>query len=288
MRGYLHSISNGDLSGKVPVAGFVGATLKSLQANLRHMTWQTKMVASGDFSQRVEFMGEFSESFNAMVEQLDRTMRELVARKQEISLANEELRREIGIRQETEAALRKSREKLRQLAMTDSLTGLFNRRHFNRMALKEVERALRYSRPLSVIVMDLDHFKNVNDGFGHATGDRVLVMVADTLRDVLRKTEISARYGGEEFIVMLPETSARGAADVAERLRGNIEGKRLDVPKGRITVTASFGVSDALDRTQPITGLQRLSDLVSSADRAMYASKGLGRNRVTVFSPDAA
>jgi diguanylate cyclase (GGDEF)-like protein len=283
LRAFLFAASNGDLSRKISLDGFAGGCLKSLQANLRHMTWQTKMVAGGDFSQRAEFMGEYSESFNSMVAKLDRTMEELVAKKTELSQANQELRKEIAIRQETEAALRKSREKLRQLAMTDSLTGLFNRRHFNRMALKEIDRALRYSRPLSVIVMDLDHFKKVNDLFGHGTGDRVLVLVGDILREILRSTEISARYGGEEFIVLLPETSAVPAADVAERLRLRIEGRVLEVPRGSINVTASFGVSDALDRSAPMTGSQRLSELISSADRAMYSSKESGRNQVTVF-----
>jgi diguanylate cyclase (GGDEF)-like protein len=283
LRAFLFVASNGDLSGKISLDGFVGGSLKTLQANLRHMTWQTKMVAGGDFSQRAEFMGEYSESFNSMVAQLKRTLEELIAKETELSQANQELRKEIAMRQETEAALRKSREKLRQLAMTDSLTGLFNRRHFNRMALKEVDRALRYSRPLSVIVMDLDHFKKVNDLFGHGTGDRVLVMVGDILREVLRSTEISARYGGEEFIVLLPETSAQAAADVAERLRRSIEGRVLEVPGEMTNVTASFGVSDALDRSDPMTGPQRLSELISAADRAMYSSKESGRNRVTVF-----
>lgn len=286
LRDFLHAASNGDLSATVPLRGYVGGTLKTLQANLRHMTWQTKRVASGDFSQRVEFMGEFSESFNAMVMQLDRTLQELMAKKTELSQANEELLKEISIRKETEAELRKSKEELRRLAMTDALTGLFNRRHFNQVAKEEIGRALRYRRPLSVMAFDIDHFKRVNDTFGHSNGDRVLAMIARITREVLRTTEVAARYGGEEFIVLLPETPALAAAEVAERLRTEIEEAVLPSERGPIAVTASFGVSDALQCSDAKPEEQVLSEFVSSADRAMYASKAAGRNRVTVFGED--
>lgn len=286
LRDFLHAASNGDLSGNVPLKGYVGGTLKTLQANLRHMTWQTKMVASGDFSQRVEFMGEFSESFNTMVVRLDQTLRELRAKEAELSRANEELRKENAIRRDTEAELRQNKEELRKLAMTDALTGLFNRRHFNRVLEEEIGRALRYRRPLSVMVFDIDHFKRVNDTYGHSCGDRVLVMIADTLREVLRTTEIAARYGGEEFIVLLPETPASKAVAVAERLRSRIEEAALSTEQGQVWVTASFGVSDVLQRGDTRADDQILSEFVSCADRAMYVSKEVGRNRVTVFSTD--
>lgn len=286
LRNFLYAASNGDLSGRVPLKGYVGGTLKTLQANLRHMTWQTKMVASGDFSQRVEFMGEFSESFNAMVLQLDQTLQELMAKKTALSHANEELHKEISIRKETESALRKSQEELRRLAMTDALTGLFNRRYFNQVAEEELGRALRYQRPLSVMLFDIDHFKRVNDTFGHSSGDRVLAMLARITREVLRSTEIPARYGGEEFIVLLPETPAAAAAAVAERLRAKIEEAVLSTERGPIKVTASFGISDALVCSDTQVDDQLLSEFVSTADRAMYASKAAGRNRVTVFSTE--
>jgi diguanylate cyclase (GGDEF)-like protein len=286
LRDSLFAASNGDLSGRVPLKGYVGGTLKTLQANLRHMTWQTKMVASGDFSQRVEFMGEFSESFNAMVLQLDQTLQELMAKKTALGLANEELRKENTIRKETETALRKSQDELQRLAMTDALTGLFNRRHFNRVAEEEISRTLRYKHPLSVMVFDIDFFKRVNDNFGHSTGDRVLAMIARITREVLRSSEIPARWGGEEFIVLLPETPAAAAAAVAERLRGKIEEAELTTERGPVKVTASFGVSDVLERSDTRIEDQIVSEFVSTADRAMYASKSTGRNRVTVFKAD--
>ncbi len=283
VRAFLHAASNGDLGKRIPLRGFLGGTLKTLQANLRHMTWQTKMVASGDFSQRVEFMGDFSESFNAMVIQLDQTLKELVKKKTELSRLNEDLLKEITIRKQTEAALRLSQEELERLAVTDSLTGLYNRRHFNKLAEDEIRRALRYSRPLSVMIFDIDFFKRVNDTFGHGGGDMVLRMVAETMTEMLRATEISARYGGEEFIVLFPETAASEAGEVAERLRKKIEGTTFQAPNGKIMITASFGVSDCLGKSREKPYESVLSELVCCADRAMYCSKNAGRNRVTVF-----
>jgi GGDEF domain-containing protein len=217
LRDFLYAASNGDLSRQVSFKGYIGGALKTLQANLRHITWQTKMVASGDFTQRVEFMGEFSQSFNAMVMQLDQTLKELVRKETELSQANEKLLKEITIRKQTEAALRESEKTLRLLAITDSLTDLFNRRHFNKLAEDEIRRTLRYSRPLSIIMFDIDFFKNINDSFGHASGDMVLKMVAKTTKETVRVTDIPARYGGEEFVVLLPETPVDKAATVAEK-----------------------------------------------------------------------
>jgi len=285
LRDFLYAASNGDLSRQVPFKGFIAGTLKTLQANLKHMTWQTKMVAEGDFSQRIEFMGEFSQSFNSMVMQLDHTLKELASKKTELSIANEDLLKEIAIRKETEANLRKSEEVLRHLAITDSLTGLYNRRHFYDCGEIEISRVVRYSRPISVMMFDIDFFKRVNDVYGHIAGDMVLQVIANITREMIRGADIPARYGGEEFIVLLPETPAPGAAAVAERLRRKIEITPVQAENRQITVTVSFGVSDYLGRTNKKPHERVLSEFIDSADQALYASKNSGRNRVTVFNP---
>ena len=285
LRNFLYFASNGDLSKEVPLKGFIGGTLKTLQAHLKHMTWQTKMVAAGDFSQRMDFMGEFAESFNAMVMQLDRTLKELKNNQADLSQANEDLLREIGARKQTEVALRSSKEKLKRLALTDSLTGLYNRRHFNKLARDMIGRSLRYSHPLSVIAFDIDHFKRVNDTFGHNYGDLTLKMVAKATRAIIRATDIPARYGGEEFIVLLCETPVTEAAAVAERLRSKIQETVVDSEKGPIKITASFGVSDYIGTGNALARDRMLSEFVTTADRAMYASKNAGRNRVTIYIP---
>lgn len=286
LRDFLHAASNGDLSKQIPFKGFIAGTLKTLQANLRHLTWQTNMIASGDFTQRVDFMGEFSESFNAMVMQLDQTLKELMKKEKELSQANEELIREIDVRKQTEVALRESEKALRLQAIMDSLTGLYNRRHFYELAESEISRSLRYSRPLSVMMCDIDFFKRINDAFGHLSGDVVLKMVAEILKKELRATDIPARYGGEEFIVLLPEASASEAATIGERLRKQMENTTAQAEHRQISVTASFGVSDYLGKSTSETLERILSEFISSADQALYMSKKAGRNRVTVYKSE--
>ena len=285
LRELLYAAANGDLTRPVPFKGYMGGTLKALQANLRHLTWQTKMVASGDFTQRVEFMGEFAQSFNAMVMQLDRTLKELVDKDTELSKSNKELLKEVAIRKHTEAALLEREEILRHLATTDSLTDLYNRRHFNQLAEGEIRRAIRYSRPLSVLMLDIDFFKRVNDTYGHTIGDVVLQEIARITKALVRTTDIAARYGGEEFIVLLPETLATEAAAVAEKLRSRVEGSPIQTEKGPIAITASLGVSDILEEKDGIYQESVLTDFINKADQALYASKKTGRNKVTIYGP---
>jgi diguanylate cyclase (GGDEF)-like protein len=268
LRDFLYAASNGDLSRQVAFKGYIGGALKTLQANLKHMTWQTKMIASGDFTQRVEFMGEFSQSFNAMVIQLDQTLKEVVRKDTELSKVNVDLVKEITIRKQTEAALRESEEAFKILAITDPLTGLYNRRYFNQLAEAEILRALRYIRPLTVMMLDIDFFKRINDTYGHTSGDMVLKMVAKTTKEMLRATDIPARYGGDEFIALLPETPVAGAATIAERLRRRIEDTTTQTEKGPITITASLGVNDYFGEANSKPNERILSEFISKADLA--------------------
>ena len=157
-----------------------------------------------------------------------------------------------------------------QLALTDGLTGCCNRRSFEIQLEKDLQFAQRMSHPLSLIMIDVDHFKTVNDSFGHETGDVALRMIADVLRDGLRGVDTAARYGGEEFAVILPQADAAGALVAAERLRSRIESTKFP-HVGRLTV--SLGVA-----TFPLQASSRDS-LVSAADHAMYEAKRSGRNR---------
>jgi len=287
LRDSVYAASNGDLSGQISLKGYTGGALKTLLANLRHITWQTRMIASGDFTQRVEFMGEFSQSFNAMVMQLDQTLKEVASKKTELTKANENLLQEITIRKKTEAALRESGESLRLLAITDSLTGLYTGRHFNELAADEISRALRYSRPLSVMMFDIDCFKRINDTYGHPTGDKVLQQVARLTQEAVRDTDTPARYGGEEFIVLLPETCAPEAAAVAERLRNRIAETAFQTEADPIAITVSLGVSDNLEKTNLKPYVKALPELVAYADQALQAAKQAGKNRVTMYEPTA-
>ena len=160
-------------------------------------------------------------------------------------------------------------------ARLDPLTGIPNRRQLAERAGLEVERARRFGRPLSLLLMDVDHFKRINDNHGHAVGDEVLRVLAALCRAELRQTDLLARMGGEEFVALLPETTAEGAALIAERLRLRVAAHPLLSDPVRIPVTISVGVAG----WEPDTA--RWEDLLERADRAMYDAKEGGRNRVT-------
>lgn len=160
-------------------------------------------------------------------------------------------------------------------AVTDALTGLPNRRYFDERLESEVGRANRYGKPLTLAMLDIDHFKRINDAYGHAAGDAVLRQVAHVLLEQIRDADFVARYGGEEFVLILPETDVSRALFVAERIRQAVAAASLRLPDGReLSVTASLGIA----AFQGDNGSG--DELLRHADRAMYAAKEKGRNRV--------
>lgn len=165
---------------------------------------------------------------------------------------------------------RRSEAMLRQLATTDALTGIFNRRQFNISLEAEIRRAQRYPTPLALILFDIDHFKRINDVFGHPVGDQVLKHLADLVRGKIREHDIFARWGGEEFVILTPGNGADGARELAEKLRKEME--KYPFPEAG-TVTSSFGVSGLLAD-------DKAEDLLKRVDEALYQAKEMGRNRV--------
>jgi diguanylate cyclase (GGDEF)-like protein len=171
--------------------------------------------------------------------------------------------------------LRQQHERAEEEAITDELTGLSNHRRFRQILAKEVERAKRFDRPLSVVMLDLDDFKDINDSYGHLQGDRVLQEVGRILRLESREVDEPARYGGEEFAIALPETRIDGAIEVGERIRRRLDSIRipLDGRDGEITIRASVGVAGSPE--QPPDA----KTLIKAADQALYRAKQQGKNR---------
>jgi diguanylate cyclase (GGDEF)-like protein len=205
-----------------------------------------KSIASGNFSKEAavttdDEIGELASSFNQMV-----------------------------------GAVKKRDAMLKELAMTDGLTGLYNHSHFKKELKKELQRASRYEHPLSLIMADIDDFKNYNDTHGHPDGDLALKMFADLFKKYTREADIAARYGGEEFIIIFPETGAENAYEIAERIRRDIEEhpfpKQEAQPGGNLT--ASFGVA-----TFPEDG-SNLATLLDTVDKRLYMAKAKGKNSV--------
>lgn len=176
----------------------------------------------------------------------------------------------------------RAEREIRQLAMIDGLIGIFNRRAFMDRAEQEMANALRNRLPLSLLMFDIDHFKRINDEFGHASGDAALVKISRLVAQRLRKQDTFGRYGGEEFCVLLPATDAAGATALAENLRKTVEGEVLQLDKGRISLTISIGISvcHAQCDSCPLDFNQILED----ADRALYQGKSEGRNRTVLLS----
>jgi len=185
----------------------------------------------------------------------------------------QELRREMN---EKNRQLESLLTKFQTLATTDELTGLANRRRFFEDLDREIARCKRYGSPAALLMIDIDHFKSVNDAHGHQAGDAVLKGVATALSETLRRTDVAARYGGEEFAVLLPETPLPQAADVAERVRQRVAAQPFQSPAGPLAVTISVGAAVAGDSKCDV------ESLVRSADEALYRAKSGGRNRVAI------
>lgn len=184
-----------------------------------------------------------------------------------------------------ERSLRAANEENRRLSITDPLTTVYNRRYMMEQLPREIDRASRYGRQLSLIMCDVDHFKRVNDTYGHMVGDEVLKLVADTLKSSVRTSDWIARYGGEEFVIVLPETPVSKAQHVADLLRTQVKSNPLKgADSAAITVTSSFGVC-GWEAVVPVGA--SLDELVGRCDACLYASKEAGRDRVTAHVLDA-
>jgi diguanylate cyclase (GGDEF)-like protein len=177
-------------------------------------------------------------------------------------------------------AAKQEAQRLHALAVTDGLTQVANHRHFQDRLREEFRRAQRYDDPLALILADLDHFKNVNDNFGHQIGDEVLVAMATCLKYAVRETDFVARIGGEEFAVLLPKTHLAGALTVAERI--STEMKKITAGPAGLKITASFGVSGFPGRS-----VNTSEQLIRTADDALYRSKREGRNKISLFQAPA-
>ena len=176
-------------------------------------------------------------------------------------------------------SLEKANREIKLLSRTDSLTGCYNRGYLNEVLPREITRALRYKRPLAVAMCDIDHFKKVNDTYGHQCGDEVLKHFVNSISELIRHdTDWLARYGGEEFLLVLPETNLDNAFHLAERLRNHVAQQVIETQGDKISITASFGVTGF--NADCTSGSVRSEILINRVDRYLYEAKAQGRNRV--------
>lgn len=240
---------------------------------LTELTDITTQMATGDLTIRAEFrqqdeIGQLGDSFNQMADSIQEREAELIT-------LTTSLEKTIA---ERTSELLQQNEKLEQLAITDPLTKVFNRRFFFELAEKEFKRAKRYKHPLSVAILDADHFKNINDSYGHLIGDQILVNLAQICLENIRSVDIFARYGGEEFVVLMPEANCKAAVTTAERLREKVINATLLDGSIDIMVSISLGAA-CWNGKQDIT----LDTLLARADQALYRAKETGRNQVVLW-----
>jgi len=238
--------------------------------------------ADGDFSDSIPVQRQ--DELGLIANHINKMSRRLANREHQLHEAQEHLEKRVAertqdLRAEVDAR-RKAESKLIEMATTDPLTGVLNRRAFSDQAQREVSRAFRYHRSLTVILLDIDHFKQINDTYGHLYGDKVLVRTAELINTCLRSIDSHSRHGGEEFLVLLPETTEDEALLLAERLRVTLESASLETENGSIHITASFGVASWE------SGEHNLQSAINRADKALYKAKHTGRNRVVVYRPE--
>ncbi len=201
---------------------------------------------------------------------LYRSTKNAVQRKQ----LEREFQRTVEILRERNRELELLNQQLWKLSHTDELTGYFNRRHIMSRLEEEVSRGTRYNSPLSVILADIDHFKRINDTFGHLAGDSALKAIADLFRSKLRESDLIGRFGGEEFLLILPHTDLAGAEAFCHRLRDYVEKQPVQLTEQTVHITSSFGLACLTPETNDVQKLLRV------ADRNLYRAKSSGRNRV--------
>ncbi len=240
---------------------------------LRALTKVSQEMEGGKTSLRVAIestdeVGRLSTAFNHMAEAIQ-------ARETDLRELTASLEKKVAKRTKE---LRQRNQELTVMAISDPLTKIYNRRHFFALAEKEYLRAQRYQHPLSLVLIDVDYFKEINDTYGHQIGDEMLVNVADFFQKNIRSADIVGRYGGEEFIILMPEISCQYASLIAERLRKCIAETPQVKTNHEIMLTISLGVS-CWDSKEDLS----FDSLLHRADQALYRSKNDGRNRVTVW-----
>ena len=247
----------------------LGVPLNRITKHIRRITDGDLDIENIDVGSRKDELGQLGNAFNSMHDTIKRQIKELNAHRE---ILEQEVR-------ERTKDLELANKKLELISKTDELTGLPNRREMNETIANEMGRSARTHKPFCFIFIDIDHFKNINDTYGHACGDIILKAVAQTIRGLLRKYDVFARYGGEEFLTLLPETDLAGAEVVAERFRKQIEKMTVRYADFTIKITITLGVARFDERLGADRSIQM-------ADKALYQGKEGGRNRVIVWEPE--
>jgi diguanylate cyclase (GGDEF)-like protein len=282
LRELLYALVRGSLSPKITRQGFLSGCVKDLQTQLRHFVRQARKVEQGDFTRQIRFTGEFPEAFNGMVRRMNLTLKDLKRKEEVLTALADSLRSEVDLRNSAVEALRQSESQFKYLASHDSLTGALNRRSFMDRAMIEMSAAVANRVSCGVVMMDLDHFKQFNDSYGHPAGDEALRHIVTVVSAFLRKNDFLGRYGGEEFVFDFSYADRKTGIAIAERVREAIANTPVQLRDGPAFISASFGVAMALEEGSP-GEINDLETCIHNADIALYQAKKEGRNRVVCY-----
>ena len=283
LREVLAAFSRGSLSPKITRRGVLSGCIKAVQTQLRHFVRQARKVEQGDFTRQLRYTGEFPEAFNAMVRRMNLTLKDLQRKEEVLTALAEGLRSEVALRNSAVEALRQSESQFKYLANHDSLTGALNRRSFMDRAMIEMTAAAANGVSCGIVMMDLDHFKDFNDTYGHPAGDEALRHIVTVVSAFLRKNDFLGRYGGEEFVFYFSYADRNTGIAIAERVREAIASTPVQLRDGPAFISASFGLAMALDEARP-GEINDLETCIHNADIALYQAKKTGRNRVVCYT----
>jgi diguanylate cyclase (GGDEF)-like protein len=290
IREALVSFSKGDLSPEISGQGMVLLCLKALQSQLRNLIQRMQTAGNGDFSRRTDYPGELTDAFNKMAAGVNDTLCDLRKKEETLLIMTRDLQNEVSLRSSAVEVLQESELRFRHLASHDSLTGILNRRSFMEHASRELQFTTQHSPPRCIAIMDIDHFKDFNDNYGHINGDEALKHVVMVASEGLRKCDFLCRYGGEEFVFFLGNADLETGIKIAERLRKALENSPVNIDVGPVQVTASFGVAPLIRSELPAQAAEQetidfIRTVIDRADRALYKAKRSGRNKVVAYEP---
>jgi diguanylate cyclase (GGDEF)-like protein len=254
------------------MGSFAWIIIRNITGPLKSLHAGTEIIAEGNLDYKTNIrtpdeIGQLSRAFDGMTENL-----------KNITVSRDELNQEIEIRMRTEQALRESENNYRELSIIDSLTQLYNSRYFYQQLKMEIDRVDRYGQPLTLLLLDIDDFKTLNDTYGHIEGDQVLLRLGQVLKRCLRQTDSAYRYGGEEFTILLPMTTSADGAITAERIRTELKQEIFSPAPGQeVHVTVSIGLGQYNPQEEMKTFVHRV-------DQLMYQGKKDGKDRICCVS----
>lgn len=280
LRHLLQNHVEGDFSKEIHIRGILAGRLKAFQANVLHFIWQVEQVAKGDFSQRIDFMGDLATSFNTMILQLNEALTDLRKKEEELTSLTSMLEHEVELRGEALKELSASESRFRYLAEHDPLTGVLNRRSFFELAEIQLERTYRVKQDCCLAILDIDRFKSFNDTYGHVEGDAAIRHITRICSETLRKDDSMGRYGGEEFVFFFNNADCEHGIMAGERIRERIAETPFIMKGKQVKLTASIGLVHLPPEQIILHDSRFLPFALGIADNALYNAKKSGRNLV--------